>query len=113
VIVVQTLPVGKAGADRHPATSMLGLLWRLEQRERLDHAPRILLDQWPALANPVSVSRLLMASGPDSSISANWTNNGIVWASRWPTQDICLAYNATNLTNQIYDSRQAAVIEMA
>jgi len=44
--------------------------------------------------------------GTTPSISANGTNNGIVWAV--DNGGILFAYDATNLTNELYDSNQAA-----
>ena len=44
--------------------------------------------------------------GTTPSISANGTNNGIVWAV--DNAGILFAFDATNLTNELYDSNQAA-----
>ncbi|HXY26226.1 MAG TPA: hypothetical protein VEI73_16360 [Candidatus Acidoferrum sp.] len=44
--------------------------------------------------------------GTTPSISANGTNNGIVWAV--DNAGILFAYDATNLTTELYDSNQAA-----
>jgi hypothetical protein len=40
-------------------------------------------------------------------ISANGTNNGIVWAVREGSPAVLYAYDATNLANELYDSSQA------
>jgi len=44
--------------------------------------------------------------GTTPSISANGTSNGIVWAV--DNAGILFAYDATNLTTELYDSNQAA-----
>jgi hypothetical protein len=46
--------------------------------------------------------------GTTPSISANGTTNGIVWAVEANSTGILHAYDATNLTNELYNSNQAA-----
>lgn len=46
--------------------------------------------------------------GTTPSISANGATNGIVWAVENASTGILHAYNATNLTNELYNSNQAA-----
>ncbi len=48
--------------------------------------------------------------GATPSVSANGTQNGIVWAteSNWNTPAVLHAYDATNLTKELYNSNQAA-----
>ena len=50
--------------------------------------------------------------GATPSVSANGTNNGIIWALQMPTTlgsaGTLVAYNATNLTTELYNSGQAA-----
>src|SRR5258705_3002192 len=58
--------------------------------------------------NPVSVSTLTNTfPGQTPSISANGTSNGIVWLLKMGNPGKLFAYNATNLTNEIYNSTQA------
>src|SRR5262249_34681819 len=46
--------------------------------------------------------------GSTPSISANGTSNGIVWAVENNSGGVLHAYDATNLTNELYNSNQAA-----
>jgi hypothetical protein len=46
--------------------------------------------------------------GATPSISANGTSNGIVWAVENGSTGVLHAYNAANLTNELYNSNQAA-----
>lgn len=46
--------------------------------------------------------------GTTPSISANGTTNGIVWAVENGSTGVLHAYSATNLTNELYNSNQAA-----
>jgi hypothetical protein len=46
--------------------------------------------------------------GAAPSISANGTTNGIVWAVENTSPAVLHAYDATNLTNELYNSNQAA-----
>ena len=41
-------------------------------------------------------------------VSANGTNNGIVWGLRYANPAVLVAYNPTNLTNELYNTTQAA-----
>jgi outer membrane protein assembly factor BamB len=45
--------------------------------------------------------------GATPTISANATNNGILWAVENGTVAVLHAYDATNLANEIYNSNQA------
>jgi hypothetical protein len=57
-------------------------------------------------------SKTFPNKGSTPSISANGTNNGIVWALEMPSTlgaaGTLIAYNATNLTTELYDSTQAS-----
>ncbi len=46
--------------------------------------------------------------GTTPSVSANGTTNGIVWAVENNSTGVLHAYDATNLTNELYNSNQAA-----
>ena len=46
--------------------------------------------------------------GATPAISANATNNGILWAVENGTTAVLHAYDATNLTTELYNSKQAA-----
>ena len=59
--------------------------------------------------NPSSQSSTLFSyPGTTPSISANGTGNGIVWAVENSSNGVLHAYDATNLTNELYNSSQAA-----
>lgn len=62
------------------------------------------LAQTPSSQSPTSFAY----PGTTPSISANGTTNGIVWAVENGSTGILHAYNATNLTNELYNSNQAA-----
>jgi len=51
-------------------------------------------------------SEIFMDRGPSLSISANGSNNGILWAVLHGTP-VLYAYDATNLANEFYDTTQA------
>jgi hypothetical protein len=51
--------------------------------------------------------RTLAFPGSTPSISGNGTNNGIVWILAMGSPGVLAAYNATNLTTEIYNSTQA------
>jgi hypothetical protein len=52
-------------------------------------------------------TRTLSFPGETPVISANSTSNGIVWAIKMGSPGILIAYNATNLTNEIFNTTQA------
>lgn len=52
--------------------------------------------------------RTLPYPGATPTISANGTNNGVVWLLQCSSPALLLAYNALNLTNELYNSAQAA-----
>ncbi|HTQ63006.1 MAG TPA: immunoglobulin domain-containing protein [Candidatus Solibacter sp.] len=59
--------------------------------------------------NPSSQSTAHFAyPGTTPSVSANGTTNGIVWAVENGSTGVLHAYDATNLTNELYNSNQAA-----
>jgi hypothetical protein len=61
---------------------------------------------------PVSIGpRTFGFPGATASISANGANDGIVWALQNGNPAVLAAYNATNLTNEIYNSDQAGIID--
>src|SRR5260370_22968914 len=60
-----------------------------------------------ALAPASQTTHLFGFPGTTPSVSANGTTNGIVWAIE-NNGAILFAYDATNLTKELYDSNQAA-----
>lgn len=63
--------------------------------------------------NPLSFNTNVFGyPGASPSISANGTNNGILWAIQNGTPAILHAYNATNLANELYNSRQSPCDEL-
>jgi hypothetical protein len=59
-------------------------------------------------STPSSVTSAVFAyPGATPTISANATNNGILWAVENGTVSVLHAYDATNLANEIYNSNQA------
>jgi len=60
-------------------------------------------------ASPVSTSTATFAyPGTTPSVSANGSQNGIVWAIEHSGPDVLHAYDASNLKNELYNSNQAA-----
>jgi len=60
------------------------------------------------LAGPTtSGSRSFSHPGATPSISANGTTNGIVWVTQIGTPAVLVAYDATTVTNELYNSGQA------
>ena len=60
-------------------------------------------------STPVSTGpRTFSAPGATPSVSANGTNNGIVWALQAGSPAVLAAYYPTNLTTEMYSSDQAA-----
>src|SRR5580658_2522119 len=62
------------------------------------------LSATPATESPNSFAY----PGTTPSISANGTSNGIVWAGENSSTGVLHAYNAANLTSELYNSNQAA-----
>jgi hypothetical protein len=64
------------------------------------------------LTTPSSTStRSYMFPAPTPVVSANGTNNGIIWAVAFTgaaSPAVLVAYNPTNLTNELYNTTQAA-----
>jgi hypothetical protein len=59
--------------------------------------------------SPVSKSSASFGyPGSSPSVSANGKINGIVWAIEHAGPDVLHAYNATNLTTELYNSNQAS-----
>jgi len=56
---------------------------------------------------PAQSSNTFGGSGSVLSISSNGSNDGILWAVDWTKTEL-LAYNATNITTNIYNSTQAS-----
>jgi hypothetical protein len=58
---------------------------------------------------PVSTGpRAFSFPGATPSVSANGTNNGIIWATAMGNPAVLTAYNPTNLATELYNSSQAA-----
>ena len=53
-------------------------------------------------------TRTFASPGATPCVSANGTNNGIVWALANANPAVLVAYNPTNLTTELYNSTQAA-----
>jgi len=73
----------------------------------------------PLRAFPVSAAKLALSPssqtgitftypGTAPAVSSNGTSNGIVWAHENTNPAVLHAYNATNLTHELYNSNQAA-----
>ena len=73
----------------------------------------------PLRAFPVSSAKLALSPssqtgitftypGTAPAVSANGTSNGIVWANENTSPAVLHAYDASNLTNELYNSNQAA-----
>ncbi len=61
------------------------------------------------VGNPVSQTGITFAfPGTSPSISANQASNGIVWAIEHGSPGVLHAYDATNLSHELYNSNQAA-----
>jgi hypothetical protein len=60
--------------------------------------------------NPISIGpRSFGSPGATPVISANGTNNGVIWAMANANPAVLTAYNPTNLTTELYNSAQAAL----
>jgi hypothetical protein len=57
---------------------------------------------------PTSGPRTFVFPACTPVVSANGTNNGIVWSTAYGTPPVLVAYNATNVVTEIYNSVQAA-----
>ena len=75
-----------------------------------DHLKAFAVTNGVLVRNPVSqtVQRTYGFPGATPSISANGTNNGIVWTLQMGTPAVLVAGNATNLTTELYNSSQAS-----
>jgi hypothetical protein len=73
----------------------------------------------PVRAFPISAAKLAVSPssqtgitfaypGTAPAVSSNGTSNGIVWANENTDPAVLHAYDATNLTNELYNSNQAA-----
>ncbi len=65
------------------------------------------LGQLSTFPNSVG-ARVFPFPGTTPSVSANGTNNGIVWAIQMGTPAVLTAYNSDDLTTELYNSSQAA-----
>jgi len=74
-----------------------------------DHLKSFPITNAKLAATPATQSSISYAyPGTTPSISANGTSNGIVWAVENGSTGVLHAYNATNLTSELYNSNQAA-----
>jgi len=74
-----------------------------------DHLKAFPIANAKLAAVPASQSAVSFAyPGTTPSISANGTSNGIIWAVENNSGGVLHAYDATNLTNELYNSNQAA-----
>ena len=108
--IVQTLPIGKPGRLTATPAWFNGWVyfggWSNANGQITLRA--FSMSNGLLSANPVSVSTLTNGfPGQTPGISANGTNNGILWGLKMANPGYLFAYNATNLTNQIYNSTQA------
>jgi hypothetical protein len=72
-----------------------------------DHVKEFTLSN-SLLSGPVSMSPQTYGyPGATATVSANGTKNGIVWTVE-PAKAILHAYDATNLSNELYNSKQNA-----
>ena len=109
--IVQTLPIGKPGRMTASPTYFNGLVYfgGWSNANGLITLRAFSLTNGLLSTNPVSVSTLTNGfPGQTPSISAKGTSNGILWGLKMASPGYLFAYDAANLTNQIYNSKQAA-----
>jgi hypothetical protein len=102
--VAQTLS-GQVGAAFNTPAYFNGLIY---YACNVDNLKAFALTNGLLSANPVSTDNARnYPYGSTPSISANGTNNGIVWTLKMDTIPVLAACNATNLTTELYNSSQA------
>src|SRR5262249_51071537 len=104
--VVQTIPPLKAGRSTATPAYFDGHVYFGGWTTNLT---AFALTNGLLFSNAVFISsRSSRIPGSTPSVSANGTSNGIIWALHMGNPGILVAHNATNLTNEIYSTTQAA-----
>jgi hypothetical protein len=104
--IVQTLAAGKITRSFGTPAYFNGKIYYGGSADRLK---AFSLTSGVLSANAVSTGpRSFPFPGATISVSANGVNNGIIWALQMGSPAVLAACNAANLTNEIYNSTQAA-----
>lgn len=101
--VAQTIPLG--GPIQHTPAYFNGRVYTAASGDVPASFP--LVAGQLQVGNYQAAARTLPYPGATPVISANGTNNGIVWLLQCSSPALLLAYDATNLTNELYNSAQA------
>lgn len=106
--IYQELPLANLGGSFSSAAYFNGSLYLSASGDMLKAYPMV---DAKMSTTPSSVSATKFSyPGPTPTISANGTQNGIVWAleSNTSSPAVLHAYDATNLAHELYNSNQAA-----
>ncbi len=103
--IVQTMPLG--GGSFSTPSYLNGQIYYVASK---DVIRGYALSNGTLIANlpSSSGSRTYAFPGATTSVSANGANNGIVWAIQNASPAVLAAYNATNLSTELYNSSQAS-----
>jgi Calx-beta domain len=104
--IVQVLPSAIGGSFDTPAY-FNGKVYYAGMNDHMEIFSLVNGQFSPAFASSSS-SRTNKFPGATPSVSANGTNNGIVWFIQRANPAVLLAFNATNFTTELYNSSQAS-----